>query len=1065
MFNMQRRRSLKRLQLAAKQGKSNKKRALIGLLIALPIVLMLSLGAGTYAVFAYVDTIIPKNLTLTTPSQSSFIYDRNGKLLYEIFGDERREYVPLDQIPKTVVDATLALEDRNFYTNQGVDVRGIVRAALLNLSSDNQTGASTITQQLVRTLFLSSEKSITRKLKEIAISFRIEQIYSKDEILQAYLNQISYGEQVYGIQTAAHRFYNKDVKDLNLGEITALVGIPQTPTYNSFFSGAFRDLQNDLYVDVNHPGSWLQEQYLKFSKVVNGRHVIDRWRQRQIKTLSSMMEVGKITQKQADDALLVPINPSHPNTQVQAPHFVFYVRDLLFAKYGEEKVRTGGFKIYTTLDLDLQSQAQTIITNTINKIAKPFNAHNAAMMAVNPTNGQILAYVGSVNYFDTANDGNVDVVSSTNRQPGSSFKPFVYATDLMKGLNTQSLFMDVQTDFGGGYIPRNYDGKFHGPQPMRIALANSFNIPAIKATAIAGVPNVIATAKSMGVDSLQENGDYGLSLGLGAAQIKLFDMLQGYSTFANLGNKIPFNPILKITDASGKLIEEFQQPAPKQAIDPGVAYMISDILSDNQARVMEFGYNTPLRLSRKAAVKTGTTNDIKDNWTIGFTPNLAAAVWVGNNNGDALLGGASGVTGAAPIWHDFMEAAFKTTPNVPWYTMPDSVTTIPVDNFSGMKPGEFTGDQTSNALILKSFVSSLPQDDIRKQITLDSSNGLLANMATPLPLQITKTFFALHPEIPTTDPAYPRWQAALTGWAQQQKRNDPNTPFVLPTDTSQSYYNNDNTPTVVFKTPTDGAMLAANNFNVEVSALGPYPMTTVDFYLGANLIGSTAGQQASYSKAFTALDGKYSITVRATDQKGAIGSATINVTIDTQLSVAITTPAGNATVGGQFKVAVAVAAPASPVKTVSFALDGVVQATVTASPYESVITAGSEGLHTVEVVATDQNGKTATDSITVTSDTSPPTAFDLSSGICTTVNQICLITASPMDAISGISHLEFYLISPTNASPSLVQDSPTVPTLYNFKPGQAGNYSLYAIAYDHAGNKRQSGTLTATITP
>ncbi|OIP97110.1 hypothetical protein AUK40_03960 [Candidatus Wirthbacteria bacterium CG2_30_54_11] len=1055
MTYQQHKRATHRREKVQKRRQSIKSKLLVTFIVISTVILALSLGA-LVSVFAYVDTLIPSDLTIAAASESTFIYDRNGEFLYEIHGDERRTNIPNEQIPEVIKQATIALEDKFFYEHKGVDLTGVVRSALLNVSTGSTVGGSTITQQLVREVFLTPEKTITRKVTEIFTAIRIEQRYSKEEILASYLNQINYGSGSYGIQAAAERYFRKNADELTLGEAAVLVGIPQRPTGNSPFSGKTFDLQDYLEIDIANPLDWYQQQCVRFSKIENERTVIDIWRQRQIKTLKLMMEQDFITLEQANAALDEPMAFTRPYETINAPHFVIYIRDLLTEKYGEKVIREGGLRVYTSLDMNLQRQAEQIVSDHVDEIRSQFNAHNASLMAMDPTTGEILAYVGSVDYFDEANDGNVDVVQFA-RQPGSSFKPFAYATAFKKGFSTESTVLDFYTDFGGGYRPRNYDGREHGVVTLRQGLANSYNVPAVKALYLGGIQQTVDTATDLGITTLDGQADNcGLSLTLGCPEVRLFDMVTAYSGFATMGKKVTPQPILKITDSAGTIVEELQPAEGAQVLDAGIAYMIADILSDNEARASAFGYNSALKVSRRAAVKTGTTNDIKDNWTVGFTPDLTVGVWVGNNNGDPLTGHASGVTGAAPIWHDFMEAAFGTVEATSWYPFPDSLGSVEIDNFSGFLPGPDTGDQVRSTLMLKSFISLLPVDDRRVKLTIDTSNNLIANPATPPELRQEKIFFKLKPEIPEEDPSYTRWNKAIEDYLNKLRETDPASPYLIPTEVSQSYYNGSNVPTVSILSHTNDQTVTSGTVTLEAAALGPYALTSVKFYLNNSPVSTITQMQDRYSYGYTLADGTYTLKVEATDDHGATGRAQVIIKVDTTFHIDITSPANHAIVGPTFLVQTGINSPGT-VSSVVFKVDGTAQMTISTAPFEATLSASS-GSHTINVVATDSASGTASDNIQVTVDADPPASFS-PSGTCTiATGSTCPLSANPSDVGgAGIGHIEFYV------NDALMQDFTSTSATYIFTPAAAGSYTVYAVAYDKVGNQRKSTVMTVTV--
>ena len=565
--------------------------------------------------------------------ETTHIYDRNGKLLYEMFDPSmgKRNYVTVDQMPPDLIHATIAVEDSTFEQNNGVDPVGIVRAVYINLTDKGSSGASTITQQLVRRVLLPEhdELSFKRKIREAILATRVTQQYSKEKILEIYLNEIYYGSLSYGVDAAANTYFGKRVKDLTLAQCALLAGLPQAP-------GEY---------DPNHN--------------------YDAARARQKIVLDMMVKNRYITPAQEAAAYAEDVRPipRTANVPAAAPHFVQYVQQVLEQKYGEELATRGGLKVFTTIDLSYQAVAQRIAIQQIDAIKRQ-GASNAAIVAVNPRTGEILAMVGSVDYTDP-NFGQVNVATAL-RQPGSSFKPFTYATALERGDYTpDSILPDLPAKFTNGasqlpYVPQNYDMRFHGPVTMRSALANSFNIPAVEMLQAMGVPAVLNTAHKMGITTLNDPTRYGLALTLGGGEVTLLDMTSSFGVFANGGVRVPVTPFLKITDSRGNVLEQLDtdRPIGKRVLDSGVAYQISDILSDNAARTPMFGPSSALKIQGiDAAVKTGTTNDWKDSWTVGYTPALAVGVWVGNNDG-RVMSHVAGAIGAAPIWHDFIQQIY-----------------------------------------------------------------------------------------------------------------------------------------------------------------------------------------------------------------------------------------------------------------------------------------------------------------------------------------------------------------------------------------------------------------------
>ncbi|EKE05779.1 MAG: hypothetical protein ACD_19C00176G0001, partial [uncultured bacterium] len=556
---------------------------------------------------------------------STKILDRNGKALYDIFDNERRTPINISDMPLYLKQATVAIEDKNFYTHSGFDILGTIRGLSRVFTRGYAQGGSTLTQQLVKNVLLSSERSALRKIKEFVLSVQIERKYTKDEILQMYLNEAPYGGTAWGVESASETYFGKNAKDLNLVESAILSGFPQLPSKYSPYSST--------------------------PKAYVGRTT---------DVLRRMREDGYITKDQENAALseLPEFKFQTKGSSFKAPHFVQHVQKILEERYGASVIEQGGLKVTTTLDLELQEKAQEIVAEEIANVEKQ-RITNGAVVVLNPETGEILSMVGSKRFDDPDYDGQVNVTTAL-RQPGSSFKPFTYASALKEGYTASTMVMDVETTFPGGeglpdYNPVNYDGKYRGPVQMRYALGNSLNIPAVKFIAMVGIKNVLETAYEMGITSLPPTKEtlsrVGLSLTLGGGEVRLLDLTGAYSAFFNGGTKAELIAILRVVDNDGKVLEEITPKRGKKVLDPQYAYIISNILSDNSARSDAFGANSQLNISgRQIAVKTGTTNDKRDNWTIGGNPQRAVGVWVGNNDNSPMLNVASGVSGASPIW-------------------------------------------------------------------------------------------------------------------------------------------------------------------------------------------------------------------------------------------------------------------------------------------------------------------------------------------------------------------------------------------------------------------------------
>ncbi|MBI3955783.1 penicillin-binding protein [Candidatus Gottesmanbacteria bacterium] len=637
------------------------------------------------------------------------VYDRNGTLLFDIFADQNRTPVPLKDIPKYVQQATIAIEDKDFYKHGGISpVGGMIRAIWATLTRNKLQGGSTITQQLVKSALLTPERTVTRKIKEIILAFWVETLYSKDKILELYLNQVPYGGTAWGIETASEKYFGKSVKELTLAEASLLAGLPQAPTLYSPF-GARPELA----------------------------------RARQKEVLRRMVEDRYVTQERADAAAKEELTfKNAPN--IKAPHFVMYVKQKLVDRFGEALVERGGLKVTTTLDWNLQEYAQATVAAEVKDLVK-LRVTNGAALITKPATGEILAMVGSTDYFASPS-GNFNVTTAL-RQPGSSIKPINYAIGLEKRIvNPATMFLDIPTCFANinkpNYCPRNYDGKFHGPVQLRLALGNSYNIPAVKMLYLNTVRDMVASASAFGLDTLTDPDRYGLSLTLGGGEVRMTDMAEAFGVFANSGIRKDVVVVLNVLDKNGKLLFEHKDPnmdrdIPSQlllqgprVVSPETAFLISHILLDNNARQDAFGARSNLFIPNHAvSVKTGTTDDLRDNWTIGYTPQVLVATWVGNNDNSQMNQAlVSGVTGAAPIWNKIMRKALEDKPDV-WPKQPDGIVGAQICSVSGLQPpnpeGEDKGCPTRFEYFIKGTVPT-QRENMKKQVLIDKTTGDLA---------------------------------------------------------------------------------------------------------------------------------------------------------------------------------------------------------------------------------------------------------------------------------------------------------------------------------------------------
>ena len=658
-------------------------------LITLSLVVILS------SLFVFLKDL-PSPAKLNKPSSfpnSTKILDRNGELLYEIYDDQNRTPITLSDLPEYVKLATISIEDQNFYRHHGFDTGGILRALYKTITGQRLEGGSTITQQLVKVALLTPERTVSRKIKEAILTVVTEILYSKNQILEMYLNHIPYGGTAYGI------------------EATLLVGLPQAPSRYSPFT---------------NPNSA---------------------KTRQTQVLDRMVEDKFISREVALETKNVSLNYRSPGVNIRAPHFVMYVRQILEETYGLQAVGSGGLRVTTSLDISLQEAAQASLSAELSEL-KRLKISNGAALATNPQTGEILAMIGSYDYFSTEIDGKVNVTTSL-RQPGSSIKPLNYALGLETKLITpSSMLLDTPICFvvpgQTNYCPKNYDNSFRGPTQIRFALGNSLNIPAVKVLALNGVENFISFAQKMGITSWTNPENYGLSLTLGGGEVTMLDMATAFGVFANQGVKVSLHPILKVTDISGNILEEY---SPADGIRQGdnvlseeTSFLISHILSDNNARSGAFGSNSILNIPGKTvSVKTGTTNNLRDNWTIGYTPTLLVAAWVGNNDNSPMSYVASGITGASPIWQKIMKYGLRDI-NTPGLTKPDTIEGTSVCSDSGVLPGDGNACPTRYEYFLPNTIPS---------VSTISQRELFVNKTTHHPPQNEIEFADLETKLQT----------------------------------------------------------------------------------------------------------------------------------------------------------------------------------------------------------------------------------------------------------------------------------------------------------------------------
>ncbi|TSC52141.1 MAG: 1A family penicillin-binding protein, partial [Parcubacteria group bacterium LiPW_39] len=790
------------------------------------------------AVFTYFakDLPDPEKISQRQIVESSKIYDRTGQvLLYDIHGEEKRTVVGFEQISPYLKQATVVTEDANFYNHFGLDFKGILRAMVYNiLGRKISQGGSTITQQFVKKSILSDERTWSRKIKEAVLALELERKYSKDEILSFYLNQIPYGSNAYGIEAAAQTFFDKPAENLDLAESAILAALPNAPSRLSPFGSRPEELK-------------ARQEY-----------ILDR-----------MVQFNYISQEEAASAKEEKLNFASQAHDLKAPHFVMYVKEYLEEKYGQDMLEKGGLKVYTTLDWDLQRIAQQMVEETAKSNEKKYGAYNAALTALDPKTGQILVMVGSRNYFATGSlplgcspgktcrfEPNVNV-TIRERQPGSSFKPFAYVTAFKKGYTPDTILFDLKTEFNPHcppsanqekdqsgldcYHPGNYDDRFRGPVTARQALAQSLNVPSVQVLYLAGVPETIKTAKEMGITTLNEPQRYGLSLVLGGGEVKLLDEVAAYGVFAAEGIKYEKTPILKIEDAAGKIIEEFKSE-PKKVLEPQLARLISDILSDNASRSPIFGSSSALYFpERPVAAKTGTTQGYRDAWAVGYTPSLAAGVWVGNNDNSSMAKAGAGMAAAGPLWHAFIKKAYELKSSIHCKTqlsgaeLNSPLSESAADNRLANKfclpqePEQFIKPEpinTNKAMLNGSFITV-------KTIKLDKISGQLATEQTPPELVQERELKEVHsilyyvqkdspqaepPAKPSEDPQFSNWEAAVASWLTKQ--NDGSWNQQAPNQ-SDSLHTPANLPQVKIISPADNQIITQPNLFLRVEASAP----------------------------------------------------------------------------------------------------------------------------------------------------------------------------------------------------------------------------------------------------
>lgn len=775
--------------LETKKYHSKPKIKKLGVLIILLIVVGLGLAGVGYTAYLYFTLPDPTNFGQRILNQSTKIYDRTGKvLLYEIHGEEKRTFLPISEIPDYVKKATIAIEDAEFYQHPAFNWKSLIRAILVNLKEGRfAQGGSTITQQVVKNTYLSPEKTISRKIKEIFLAIKLEKYYTKDQILEIYLNQIPYGSNAYGIEAAAQTFFNKNAKDLTLAESAILAALPKAPSYYSPYG--------------NNQGALFNRQKM---------------------ILKKMLELNFISEEEYKKALEEKIKFAYRAEKIAAPHFVMFVKEYLENKYGNDMVENGGLKVITSLDWDLQQIAEKAVYEGAKRNEQLYKGKNAALIAQDPKTGQILAMVGSRDYFDESVDGNFNVITA-QRQPGSAFKPFAYLTAFKKGLTPETIVFDLKTEFNPNcppttdqekdrygldcYHPNNFDLTFRGPVDLRHALAQSINVPAVKVLYIAGIKDTINTAHQLGITTLNDIQRYGLSLVLGGGEVKPIDMAQAYSVFAQDGIQHKQTAILKVEDAKGNVLEEYKDES-KQVFESQYIRMVNDILSDKQARIGLFAPGNLLEIpGYEIAAKTGTTQDYRDAWTVGYTPFLVAVVWAGNNDFTPMQKGGGSILAAVPIWHNFMiEALKKYQPET--FPKPD-----PVAVEKPILKGQY---------IINLKIGDVSYPQIHNILFWINKNDILG----PSPLNFD-------------DPQAQNWEWPISQWIFANLPNPQQYNAVIPYQYA-TIENSDTKPTekikINFLQPQNGDFVVLGPINIALEITSVNPINNLKIYFNDQLI-------------------------------------------------------------------------------------------------------------------------------------------------------------------------------------------------------------------------------------
>ncbi|OGK14642.1 hypothetical protein A3C98_03910 [Candidatus Roizmanbacteria bacterium RIFCSPHIGHO2_02_FULL_37_15] len=797
-----------------------------------------------FFLFAWYARDLPSPGKLTQISGSSTVfYDRDEKILFEMYKDKNRVPISLDKISEDFKKATISIEDKNFYQHQGVSQLGILRAFLNIILGRGLQGGSTITQQLIKNVLLDPRRTLPRKIKEIILAFEVERRYSKDQILEMYLNEAPYGGSYWGIGSAAKGYFGKEPKDLNLLESAILAGLPQSPSIYSPFIG-----KNDA------------------------------WKKRTKDVLRRMREDGEINRNQESVAskTLEKIKFTSPKLSIAAPHFVFYVRDQIEKEFGG-KLLDKGVKIKTTLSLDTQEIAEKIVNEEIKKL-KSFNLTNSAVVILNSETNEILAMVGSYDFNDEK-FGKFNAALGL-RQPGSAIKPVTYALAFEKGYTPATLLLDVKTNFPqigqDDYVPVNYDGKFRGPMQLRFTLGNSINIPAVKLLAMVGIRDFLQKASDMGMESFAPTEKnlrrFGLSITLGGGETRLLDITSAFSIFARGGIKKELSSVWEISDFTGKTIFKKSKTKEQRIFSPEVSFLISHILSDNNARIEEFGANSYLNIPGKTvAVKTGTSNDKRDNWAIGFSKGITIGIWSGNNDNSPMNQKiASGATGASQIFYRLMIELLKSYKDG-IMEKPDKVKAVTIDSFLGGLPHEAVPTRSEYFLD-----GSEPKDlsSFYKKLKISKSTGKLANdVEIRTGNYDEKEYIVIRENDPISTDGKNRWQESIDAWVKEI--NDDK--YHPPTEISES---SSELVIVQIKSPSDKETISSNEIVIKGKIASIYPIKFTKFYINGSEVRILDGNISEFNESFNLSDGVYEIKVMSWNEKDKNGDSVVKIGVN-----------------------------------------------------------------------------------------------------------------------------------------------------------------------------------------